>query len=65
MTSQTSIETAEYRAGFGTEVKLGLSYTVLKGNSRISKNKCNSSGTVIQTPNLADFPGVSPYGTLG
>ena len=39
VTSQSSIETAEQiKLGFGMEASFHLSYTVLTGNSDISKN---------------------------
>ena len=42
------------RAGFGVGASFQLSYTVLKGNSGISKN----NGTLSQTPDLENFASI-------
>jgi len=43
ITSQHCMKTAEQiKLVFGTEASIGLSYTVLEGNSGISKNKDTS-----------------------
>jgi len=53
VTSQSSIETTErIELIFGKETSFHLSYTVLKRNSRISKNKGTSLWTLSHTPVL-------------
>jgi len=55
-TRQRSIETDErMELVFGMVASFHLSYTTLKGNSGISKNKGTSPGTLSKTPDSENF----------
>jgi len=57
--SRCSVETAErIELVFGTGASFRLSYTVLKGNSGISKISVLPSGTLSQTTDLENFASV-------